>query len=81
MTAAAHQRASVADLDAVIHDATIGAGHDGEAELVVSLRHANGALETVSLDAELAFHLMAACGVSDAADLAGHPWRRILEGL
>ncbi len=81
MTLAAHQRAPDAGADAVIEDAVVGAGHDGEAELVVSLRHANGALETVSLDADLAFHLMAACGVSKAAQLAGHPWRRILEGL
>ena len=66
---------------AVICAAAVGAGHDGEAELVVTLRHANGALETIALEADLGFHLMKTCGVSDAAGLAGQPWRRILEGL
>lgn len=66
---------------ATIEHAVIGAAHDGEAELVVTLRHANGAQETLALDANTAFHLMNTCGVSDAAGLAGHPWLRILEGL
>ncbi len=66
---------------AIILDAVVAPGHDGAAELVVSLRHPNGALETVALDAELGFHLMKSCGVASAAELPGKPWRRILEGL
>ncbi|MFN3521971.1 MAG: hypothetical protein ACK4YQ_06955 [Phenylobacterium sp.] len=67
--------------EAVIVSAAVGPGHDGEAELIVALLHPNGARESVSLDAELGFHLMTVCGASDAAGLAGQPWRRILEGL
>jgi len=67
--------------EAVILSAAVGPGHDGEAELIVTLAHPNGARETLALDAELGFHLMTVCGVHDAAGLAGQPWRRILEGL
>lgn len=67
--------------DAHIIGASIGAGHDGDAELIITLRHPNGAVETVCLDAETGFHLMKSCGVSDAAGLAGQPWRQILKGL
>jgi hypothetical protein len=71
----------VNETEAIILDAVVAPGHDGAAELVVSLRHPNGGLETVALDAELGFHLMKCCGVSSAADLPGKPWQRILEGL
>jgi hypothetical protein len=67
--------------EAIILDAVVAPGHDGAAELVISLRHPNGGLETVALDAELGFHLMKSCGVASAAGLPGQPWRRILEGL
>lgn len=67
--------------EAVIASAVVGPGHDGEAELIVTISHPNGARETIALDAELGFHLMNACGVSDVAGLTGQPWRRILEGL
>lgn len=81
MSGAALQRAAVADAEAIIESAVVGAAHDGEAELIVTLRHANGALETVALEPDIAFHLMNICGVGEAAALAGQPWRRILEGL
>lgn len=67
--------------EAVIASAAVAPGHDGEAELIVTLSHPNGARETIALDAELGFHLMTVCGVPDAAGLVGQPWRRILEGL
>ena len=67
--------------EAIILDAAVAPGHDGAAELVISLRHPNGAVESVALDGEIGFHLMKSCGVASAADLAGQPWRRILEGL
>jgi hypothetical protein len=81
MSAAAPLPATEPLTEAVIDSASVGAGHDGEAELIVRLIHPNGAAETVTLDAELGFHLMNNCGVSDAAGLAGQPWRKILEGL
>jgi hypothetical protein len=67
--------------DAIIVGADIGAGHDGAAELVVRLRHANGAEDAVALDADIGFALMRACGADSFADLAGQSWRKILEGL
>jgi hypothetical protein len=67
--------------EATIVSASVGAGHDGEAELIVRLVHPNGAAETVTLDGDLGFHLINICGVNDAAGLAGQPWRKILEGL
>jgi hypothetical protein len=66
--------------EAVIVGAQIAAGHDGAAELVVTLRYANGGEAKVSIDAETGFTLMRNCGVSDVAGLTGHPWRRMLKG-
>jgi len=67
--------------EAVIVGAEIVAGHDGSAEMVVSLRHENGAVSPVTLDADVGFALMGRCGVASVGELAGHSWRNILEGL
>lgn len=67
--------------EAVIVDAEIVAGHDGAAELVVRLRHANGVISPVTLDADVGFALMKQCDAASLAELAGHSWRNILEGL
>jgi hypothetical protein len=66
--------------EAVIVGAEIAAGHDGTAELVVSLRHPNGAEEPVVLGAELGLDLMRRCGAATLDELAGHSWRKILGG-
>ena len=65
--------------EAIIVGAEIVAGHDGSAELLVRLRHANGVESPVVLDEETGLKLMAACGASHVDDLAGQSWRRILE--
>ena len=67
--------------DAVIIAAEIAAGHDGHAELFVRLRYENGAEGSVTLDRAVGFALMRACGAEDVSQLAGHSWRKILEGL
>lgn len=64
--------------EAVIVDAVIGAGHDGAAELVVTLRYENGATAPVVLDAQAGFSLMRNCGASSLAELAGRSWRNLL---
>lgn len=64
---------------AVIVGAEIVAGHDGAAELLVRLRHANGVVSPVVLDEEAGLALMDNCGASHVADLAGLPWRRIIQ--
>jgi hypothetical protein len=66
--------------EAVIVGAEIVAGHDGSAELVVRLRHPNGAEAPVILDAATGLKLMKTCGASHVDDLAGQSWRRIVEG-
>ena len=67
--------------DATIVGAEIVPGHDGEAEMVVSLRYDNGVIGQAILDAHVGFNLMKACGVSHIDKLAGHSWRKIVEGL
>lgn len=66
--------------EATIVSAEIAAGHDGEAELVLALRYQNGVVGHVVLDAGVGFELMRNCGVETIGALAGHSWRRILEG-
>ncbi|NJN52756.1 MAG: hypothetical protein HC809_14385 [Gammaproteobacteria bacterium] len=64
---------------AVIESAEITGGHDGEAELVVTLRFTNGGRTAVVLDTQAGMRLMRNCGVDHAAALIGQPWNRILE--
>ena len=67
--------------DAVIIGAEICAGHDGEAELVVSIQYENGAVGAFTLGSDTAFDVMRACGVADLAALTGRAWRDILKEL
>lgn len=67
--------------DAVIVGAEIAAGHDGAAELLVRLRYENGTVGTVALSGDVGFALIRACGANGLEELAGHSWRKILEGL
>ena len=66
--------------EAVIVGAEVVAGHGGAAELLVTLRHLNGAIGQVVLDEDTGLKLMQACGASHVDDLAGQSWRRIVEG-
>ena len=65
--------------EAVISGAEVTAGHDGQAQLVVRVEYENGAIGSVTLDADRARRLMENCGVSKAEDLRGQPWQRFLE--
>ena len=67
--------------EAVIADAIVTAGHDGEAQLVVRVRYENGAVGSVTLDAACARKLMEDCAANSAADLCGQPWQRLLDVL
>ena len=66
---------------AVVVGAEIAAGHDGAADLVVRLRHENGAEGLVALDTETGFDLMRAAGAASLDDLVGRDWLDILKGL
>jgi len=65
----------------VIDDAVVTAGHDGQAQLVVRVRYENGALGSVTLDADCARKLLEDCGAESAAELRGQPWHRLLDVL
>jgi hypothetical protein len=67
--------------DAVVAGADIVAGHDGAAELLVRLRHGNGAQSAQSLDAETAFDLLRAAGASSLDGLIGQLWRDLVKEL
>ena len=62
------------DRGPVIEAATVGPGHDGRAELLVSLRHANGATSTISLDEGALAELLASGDIASLDDLTGRRW-------
>lgn len=64
--------------EAVIDDAVVAPGHDGQAVLVVRVRHANGAVDSVTLDADCARRLLEDCAADTAEQLRGQPWDRLL---
>jgi hypothetical protein len=66
---------------AVICGVRIGAAHDGVAEMVVTLRHANGACSEVTLDEAASAALFSGCNASRAEELEGHGWERVREAL
>lgn len=70
-------------LDSMPHivNAHIAAGHDGQPELILSLRFANGAVSQVAMENELGIKLMAHCGAQQLNELTGQPWHRVLEIL
>ena len=61
--------------------AEIVAGHDGAAELLVRLRHGNGAVSHVTLDAATGFDLMRAGRAASLDGLVGQAWRRLIREL
>jgi hypothetical protein len=65
----------------MVAEALVAPGHDGQAVLVVRVRHENGALDTVTLDADQARRLMEDCAAENAAQLRGQPRQRLLKVL
>lgn len=58
----------------IVTAAAIGPGHDGRAELVVTLHHPNGAASTISLDEEALTALLARAAITSLDDLPGRRW-------
>jgi hypothetical protein len=83
MSAAAIARPAPAPAldDAVVIGAEVVAGHDGAAELLVRLRHGNGALGSVTLDPETGFDLLRAAGAASLDALVGRPWLPLIKDL
>jgi hypothetical protein len=67
--------------EAVITNVRLGAAHDGDAELVVTLMFENGGVSEVMLDHFAANHLMEACAVTHPEALLGQDWRRVRDAL
>jgi len=70
-----------AQAEAVIVGAEIAAGHDGAADLLLSIRYGNGAISQVALDADTAFGVLRAGGAADLAGLIGRSWTDIAKRL
>ena len=66
---------------AVISRVQLGAAHDGDAEIVLTLRFDNGGETLVSLDHHAASHLMTACGADHPDALLGQGWERVRDAL
>lgn len=67
--------------EAVICGVRVAAAHDGAAELVVTLRHPNGAFSDVPLDEVAAAALFLRCNADRPEELEGHGWERVREAL
>jgi hypothetical protein len=66
---------------AVVARVRIAAAHDGDAELVVTLRFPNGGETPVALDEYAARHLMTACAATHPDALIGADWRKVRDAL
>jgi hypothetical protein len=64
--------------EAVIVAAEITAGHDGQAELVVRVRHENGVVSNIVLDGDTGLRLLAEAEADDLGALVGRSWRDVL---
>ena len=67
--------------EASISAVRVAAAHEGVAELVVSLRHANGGTSEVALDHLAAHALLQSCNVRSPDELPGHSWREVRDAL
>jgi hypothetical protein len=67
--------------DTVIEAVRLAAAHDGEAELMVSLRFPNGGLSSVALDSFAARHLLETVGASSTDGLIGVGWEHVRDAL
>jgi hypothetical protein len=61
----------------VVVGVEIAAGHDGTAEMVVSIRHENGVIAPMVLDQQTSLELMRTCGAGSTDALIGRPWREL----
>lgn len=66
---------------AVISRVRLAAAHDGDAELVVTLRYENGGEALVALDEWAARHLMETSGANGPDALVGQGWEQVRDAL
>jgi hypothetical protein len=65
----------------VIDTVSTRAAHDGDAELVIGLRHGNRARSEVTLDRHAAAALLESCDAADPEALIGQSWRKVRDAL
>lgn len=66
---------------AVISGVQIAAAHDGDAELLVTLKYGNGGTTLITLDEYAVRALFDACGTSVPEDLIGASWEHVRDAL
>ena len=66
---------------AIVVGAELTAGHDGQAELLVRLRHENGVEAPMILDPDTGLALMRGSGADSLSGLIGRAWRDLIKGL
>jgi len=66
---------------ATISGVRIAAAHDGDAELIVSIRYENGGSSEITLDQLASSTLMASCNAETPDELTGHSWEKIREAI
>lgn len=65
--------------DPVIIDARVAAGHDGQAEISVHVRHPNGAVRDICFPHDAIGPVLDARGITTVDQLIGRPWTVLLE--
>jgi hypothetical protein len=58
----------------------VSAGHDGSAEAVIDVQYPNGAVRTMTLDADLGLEALARLNLTSLDDLVGQPWSVLVNG-
>jgi hypothetical protein len=66
---------------AVISAIRVGAAHDGDAELVVTLRHGNGSTSDVALDHVAASELLRSCDADHPDELLGVGFEKVRDAM
>lgn len=62
----------------VISSAAVAPGHDGAAEIALSVTYPNGAVRTISYTHDSIARVLDAAEVSTLDDLVGRPWSILL---
>jgi hypothetical protein len=66
---------------AVIQQVRVAAGHDGIAELIVTLKFENGGESLVTLDEFATRRLLECCGTQHPEGLSGTSWELVRDAL
>ncbi len=68
-------------MTALISRAAVVGGHDGRAEIELTLTYDNGGTSTISLDEEACVASLDRAGISSIDQLVGQPWSVVLPAL